>query len=443
MSEGMPVEDAASTASAQAESSSSAQRSSDAIKLPVQLHTTISHQILTLLSTAFLLFELVFLTFYFEQSWFGIDLIVFGLPAVLACVLLTHFLLIGAESNLSCRLFGFIFKGKPPLAYKKWLRLENDGIVFGTKHLRWEALDELELTMLGNLVVKSRLLCGAQALHPDKVLKFPFGITDFSTQDLFLAAAKEKKDSIIFNERLSKGRASNLRKGAQATQLMSAAIMSLLLLDVGYSSFYYLELLKNYYLAETELLEGKTKEAAKHFERAEELRLHPLAISWVSAKFLGSSNVAAGIWEQRSHILYLQGKKEEAVEDSRKAVIVSPSNLRHRLYLTRLLVETNKLSEARENLEKLMEEHKHSFMPRLYILAMTKEQAKDNSRMAQEYKTQLDACYEDTYDAEPHWPPGGNRYFMELFYSDDSRFLLDRFLETKYVPTKTSGEAPK
>lgn len=433
MSDGSSVEQDASSASAGADNSSTEnQETQEQEKLPLELPTTISHQILTLVGSAFICFELIFLTMYFEQSWFPVDLIAYGLPSILCCVIFAHFLLLFAESNLSCRWLSFIFKGKPPVAYKKWLRLEDDSIVYGIKHLRWEALDELELTFMGNLVVKSRLLCGSHSKQPDKVLKFPFGIADFATQDRFLAIAKQKKKQIEFNRRLSKGRATNLQKGAQATQLMTAGIMTLLLLDVGFSSFYYLELLKNYYLAEIDLLAGQTKDANLHFVRAEDLRQHPLPFSWVSAKFLGSSNVAAGIWEQRSRILWLQNKKEEALEDSRKAVKESPSNLRHRLYLTRLLVETNNLSEARENLEKILEEHKHSFMPRLYILAITKSQNNNAPRIAQEYKTQLDACYEDTYDAEPHWPPGGNRYFMELFYSDDTRFLLDRFLGTTY-----------
>ncbi|MFZ8455671.1 hypothetical protein ACO1M1_14070, partial [Staphylococcus aureus] len=94
---------------------------------------------------------------------------------------------------------------------------------------------------------------------------------------------------------------------------------------------------------------------------------------------------------------------------------------------SRLYVQNNKVKEANEELDKIIEDHKHSLMPRLYILALDKER-ESKDKLEQDYKSQLDICYSDTYEDEPHWPPGGNRFFTELFYSDDLRFLLDRFV---------------
>lgn len=408
---------------------------------PVVLKASRSHMILTLVGTAFLCFEFVFLNLYFDRSWFGMDLRVYGVPIIILSLVLAHFLLTIAESNRVCRWFALIFKGRPLVVYRKWLTLNEDGIMFGIKPILYSAIDELELTLLGNLVFKSRSVCGAKAAFPDKVLKIPFPAADFATQDVFLAAIQKHKPNLLMNKRLASGRKNVMQQGAQATQLVSAAIMALLLFDVGFSSFYYLDLLKNFYLAETDLLDKKPAEAADHFAKAEDLRLHPLPFSWVSSKFLKSSNVAAGIWEERARVLWLQGKHDDAIADGVKAIAESPTNLRHRLFQTRMLVDENKIPEAKEQLNKILEDHKHSFMPRLYLLAISKVQNKgDQGKVDEEYKTQLDPCFADTYVNEPHWPPGGNTFFTELFYSEDSRFLLDRFLGSKYEPPPADAQ---
>jgi hypothetical protein len=428
-------------------------------ELSLTIKTTRSHQVLALVGVAFLCFEFVFLTLYFDQSWFPLDLRFYGIPAILAAVLSAHFLLLFGETKRACRWFSLIFKGKPVMAYQKWLEMDESGICFGLKHVRFAAIDELELTWLGNLVIKSRLVCGAAAPFPDKVLKVPFAVADLQTQQKLLAAIRHHKPELAVNKRLAnveKPKTDDttqnsksglklkaiLQKSPQVTQMATAAIMAALLVDVGFSSFYYLELLKNYYLAETDLLNANPQESSRHFARAEDLRLHPLPFSWVSSKFLKSSSVASGIWEQRSRVLWLAGHHAEAIADGFKAIDEAPMNLRHRLYQTRLLVDENKIGEARQQLQKILEDHKHALMPRLYSVAIVKEREKEGA-LSREYKTQLDACYEDTYQDEPHWPPGGNCFFTELFYSDDTRFLLDRFCNSKYVPAPHPADSAR
>lgn len=405
----------------------------------LKLSSSTSHQILTLVGFAFLCFEVLFLDLYFDNSWFSVDLSIYGVPVILCAVFAAHFILLFGESQRACRWFSWIHKGRPPVVYRKWVELNPDGIVFGIKHIRYQAIDELELSWFGNLVIKSRLVCGKDALNPDILLKLPFAAASFDTQENLLAAIKQHRPDLVLNKRLSVGRNPALQKGSQITQLATALIMTLLLLDVGFSSFYYLELLKNYYLSEESLLNNAPKEGQTYFDKAEYMRLHPLAFSWVSSKFLKSSTVAAGIWEQRSRVLWLQGKHDQAIADSRKSVEEAPTNLRHRLYLTRLLVEENKRKDAREQLEQIIKDHKHSLMPRLYILANIKESEKEE-KLKLEYKNQLDTCYEEVYENEPHWPPGGNRFFTELFYSDDLRFLMDRFLNAKYSPNRDANQ---
>lgn len=410
--------------------------------LPCAIPASASHQILTLVGSSFLVFEFIFLYLYFDRFWFAVDLSIMGIPCIMLSLAIAHFLLILAESDRVSRIFFFFRKGSPLVVYRKWLSLDEDGIKFGMKHLRYEAVDELELTWFGNLIFKSNALCGKKQAIPDTVLKIPFAAADFSKQEILLALLKEKNESIKLNKRLATGRSPALQKGSQITQLATAGIMSLVLLDLGFSSFYYLELLKNYYLAETDILLGNNSDFESHFQRAEELRLHPLPISWVSSKFLKNSSVSAGTWAQRARVLWLSGRHKEAIENSRKSVQEAPTNLRHRLFLTRLLVEENLQKETREQLDEILKDHKHSLLPRLYILAIEKakqdENSEDKNKLGKIYKEQLDFCYEDTFQNEPHWPPGGNRHFMELFYSDDIKFLLDRYLQNNYQAPKYS-----
>lgn len=310
---------------------------------------------------------------------------------------------------------------------------EHDGFTFGIKHIRWDAVEELELSWFGNLIVKSRMICGTQQKDPDVIIKLPFGIADNATQIRFLEQARAKRPQVILNKKLLKVDAT-LAKGAQVTQIATAAIMSFVLLDVGYASFYYLELLKNLYLAETRLLTTKNAadpEAVHLFERAENLRKHPLPISWVTGKFLNSSTVAAGLCIERARLSWLLGKRDEALQLAEKSFEYAPTSLRHRLYKARLLVESGKPDQARAELDKLIEQKESALLPRLYLLALAESPQVRNPSPNKEYENQLAACYAETFGEEPYWPPGGNRFFTELWYSEDLRFLMDRFLSAQ------------
>lgn len=392
------------------------------------LSTSLSHQIFTLLGFSFLCFELLFLFMYFDSFWFSLNLSFTGVLAILIVCLAAHLLLKLLETNLSCKVFAFIFKGKAPVTYQKWIQIENDGFRFGIRHLRWDAISELELSWFGNLIVKSRAICGPLQKDADIVFKLPFSAADIATQQIFLNQIISCKPDLIFNNRLKKSHTAVLARGAQLTQLATAMIMSVILLDVGHGTFYYLELLKNLHLAEVELLEGRIADAQKHYQLAEELRLHPLPISWVSSKFLNSSTVAAGIYMERARILSLMGKKVEALASCDQALTYSPKSLRIRLLRARLLVDAGKQEDSLAELNKLTDEKADALLPKLYVLALTKSEKRN--LLNSEYEKQLQSAYKETFGIEPHWPPGGNRFFTELWFSEDLQFLMNRYLES-------------
>lgn len=129
------------------------------------VRTTAMHQGYTLIGFAFLVFEMGFLLLYTNTFWFDVDLIWLGAPAAMLAMVVAHFILLWLEGPGGCRFFAFIFRRKPPLVYRRWMRLNDPeydpGITFGERHLVWQAIDEIELTFWGNLLLSSRSLCGS------------------------------------------------------------------------------------------------------------------------------------------------------------------------------------------------------------------------------------------------------------------------------------------
>lgn len=436
-----------------------------------QWKTSVGHTLFTLAGFTFFLFEWVFLSLYFDGTlWFGTDLAVWGIPVILILLVVAHLLLTLIESKRACKIVMPIWKGKPPVCYRRWLALDDSGITYGVKHVRWEVIDDLELSLMGNLVFRSRALCGNGQDQADVILKIPYAAGNQAEKNELIERVRRKKPSVVLNKRLEKSVSSPVVKGQAVIQLVTSAIMIVVLLDVGFSSFYYLELLKNYYQAglcamaargdiynieidptskadaNNIVAEAQKRDSAENmklarsaFERAQYMTAHPFPLSWVSFKFLHFSNVAAGIHQERSNVLWLLGDKQKAIAEAREALIQQPKNLRMQLRLARLLAESGQRDEAYKQLDQIFEDHESSLLPRLYWLALKRETS-TAAQMKKFYREQLDACYAKTFGIEPWWPPGGDRFFTELWFSHDQRFLLDRFLQADSHPKERSKE---
>ena len=102
--------------------------------------------------------------------------LIFGLIAILLSLLITHCLLRLLETNASCKLLSFFLKGKPPIIYTQWLKLNENTLSFGTYKLLYSAINQVSLSPLGNLIFKSTALSGrAEKLDSSTtVLKLPF-----------------------------------------------------------------------------------------------------------------------------------------------------------------------------------------------------------------------------------------------------------------------------
>lgn len=446
----------------------------DKLSEPVHWNTSLGHRLFTLVGFTYSLFAFLFFILYFQTFWFNYDLSSLGLPAVLLLVVAAHFIVSFIESDRVCRWLSLIWKGKPVICYRKWLTLNESGITYGVKHVRWSAIDEVELTWLGNLVLRSRAVCGVEEERPDIVLKIPYAAGDQIHKNELVNMIRDHQGPATLNTRLQKSVDSPVLKGQAMVRLVTSALMFVALMDVGFSLFYYLELLKNYYLAElhatvalrefyevkipeAERIEGgnvnllaenamkqsqgeNLKLAHSNFQRAEQLTAHPFPLSWVSSKLLQSSNVAAGIKLDRSHVLWLFGEKEKAISETRLALKQQPKNFNLELRLVRLLEESGQHKEAMAAMKTAIEDHEHSLLPKLYEFAM-KSSETDAAGKSQHYQAFLDRCYLQTFGLEPWWPPGGDRMLREVFNSWDLRFVFDRVLEVNSKQFENSAKS--
>jgi tetratricopeptide (TPR) repeat protein len=412
---------------------------SGAVPLPNQqiIWTSFAHRGFVLIGTTLVLFELLFLILYVDNFWLPVDLIPWGIPAVVVMAVAAHLLLLWLESPFACVVLAPIFKRKPPLVYRRWLGLDEMSITFGAKRILWDVIDEASLTIFGNLVLRSRALCGAQSIENGKdknpaeiVLKLPFGTIPLKSQKQFVEILQSKRPELALNARLTKQIAQPVLKGINQLQGLSVIFLAIVLMDFGYSNFRHLELLKEYFLSEKDSLSGTVSGAKEHYEKAEALRLNPLPISWISRKVMSIGKIAADIDQVRSEALWLLGRKDEAVIAAQSAAEQAPKSFTFRLRLARLYAACGKEEQAKEEITKLGDDHKDSLLPRLYMLAilLNGNQVKNARDSMAAYLEHLD---KDVFAPPPTWPPGEAPFLHELFHRDDLEFITQRLLNRK------------
>lgn len=388
-----------------------------------------AHQLLALIGTTFIFFEIIFVELYSDNFWFSLDISWIGIPAVLVCAVLAHFFLKFIESDRVCRWLYFLWKGKPVLIYSRWTELDSTGFSYGIRHVQWNAVDELFLTFFGNLEIRSYSLSGDNNGLPDPLFKFPFSAASQEDQLAFLNAAQAGRPGLKFNQRLEKRIHSPLIRGQNAIQLGGAAFMAVILLDVGYSSLVYLDMLKHYHLARTHGIAGDAAAGRTELAKADSIREHPLPISYVTSRFLHVGTSGAGVMQARANALWDMGDPESALKDTDKAIEMSPDNFRIHLLRARILTALHREDDAKAAIETAIDKHKNSLMPRLYLVVNARR--KNQTEAVTAYDQTMEALKESTFGEEPVWPPGGNRFVHDVFYSDDIYFIFDPLLNVE------------
>ncbi len=390
--------------------------------------TNFNHRGFTLVGTTFVVFEGIFLTLYGSDFWFDWDLSLFGIPTIIFAAVISHILLLSVESKYGCIFFSPIWKGCPPTVYWRLVSTTSFGITFGARHMKWEAVDELFLTFLGNLLVRSRMICGKEAREADLLAKIPVGTVPTDYQRRLVESVRSKNPDLKTNRRLDKRLQTKDLKGTAFIQSFGVIFMILILLDLGRSTFAFLEMNKDYFLSQLRAKDGKVAEAKRYLAAADSLHEHPFPVSWVDTKLLRQGVVAAGVHQLRSEALWRLDRKDEAIEEAKKAIESSPDSFRMNLRLARLYADTGKLSDCRQQIRKAIKNHNDSLLPRLYMLAELAAEH-NNAQLSSFYQIYLDEMIDLVYGEEPNWPPGGNRFLHEVFFSEDVTFVFDRLLK--------------
>lgn len=322
-------------------------------------------------------------------------------------------------------------------------------LIFGNRRVLFSAIDEIALTFWGNLHIKSFNVYGRRERNgkpqpPQLVFKIPFTVVDQPKQKLLVDTIRKYRPDVVMNKRLNKRMENQELAAASSVQLFGAAFLFWVLLDVGHSTFAYLEMLKGYHLAQfiirnpSELeLTGKTapldateaaKEAQICFDNAESLRTNPPPWSWVTNTLLSKGSVAAGAQEARSEALWFMGKKDESIKAVEEALKFSPKSFRYNLRLARLFFDLGRLPEARAQIRQAIDNHRDSLLPRLYMVALL-EATKDKPKARKFYDLYAEELDYEVFGTEPHWPPGGNTFVHDIWYKDDLEFVLNKLVK--------------
>lgn len=403
------------------------------------IRTSRFHKSFTLLGRSTVTFAIILIIFYSTSFWFPYNAADLGFIVILFSLIFTYCLLRGAESHLFCRLWSPLLKGKPPIIFTRWLEVEENRFKFGLYKLLFSAINNVSLSPFGNLIFKSQALSGPikkGEINPaGTVLKLPFSAIDLKTQQEFVALLKEKCPQATLGTSLTAIQNKPILKSTTYIHILSSFIFFLILLDIGQSTFGYLELLKRYYLSDKASLEKSKDIAQKEFQSAEQLRAHPPQFSFVAPKLLHSTSTAAGLQESRSKALWGIGKKDEAIVAQAYAAKLAPKSYKINLRLARLFTELGQIENAKKTIDALAEKHKHALLPKLYLANLfLKENDKQKATLTLQYHYDYlvngisnhnggEAAY---FSTPPVWPPGGEEVLHELFYRDDLEFLLPK-----------------
>lgn len=457
------------------------------------IKTSLSHRGYSLVKMSYPLFGLTFIDMFSSESWFGTDISWLGIPVIIAILVSSHIFLLFLQTDRAAQLFSPIKKGKPPALYLDWLEIDDpevpqpagegtgtadakgnaaqDGDVnaaagnantadgdanaaagnanmavrLGLRRLNLSCVDELHLTIWGNLIFKSRSLCGSiikngkETIEADEVFKVPFGIISSQDQKKFVELVRKVRPDVVLNKRLTKRMGAKLVKGEDYIQALGAVFLLFVLLDLSFSLFGYLEMLKQYHLAQVAARaaigssmpdDAKRDEAEKHFAKAEQMLENPPGISIVKRTILHKGFSTGAVYQSRAEALWYLGKRDDAIKSLETALEYYPKSLRMHLELARWLALNGNLREARKVLSKMSHEHEDVLLPRLYTLVLfSKEgQVEKVKRFYEIYSDQLDL---QVFGDEPWWPPGGNRYLNDSWSRDDLHFLLDELVKSK------------
>lgn len=438
----------------------------------ITIRTSLSHRGYSLVKVSYMLFAVFFIYCFSTADWFSIDLSLFGFPIIILIIGISHFILLAFETNPATKFFKFLFKGRPVGFYRTWVKLhgvacnesenietetgddsattnggtyriqsENAAFSYGLKKIRLSVVSELELSIWGNLIIKSNYAQGKadHSFEPDVVAKLPLGAVNQADQSQFINVIKEASPAVHLNKRLEKRLDSKIVKGEELVKSLGALFLSFVLLDLGYATGYFLEIEKHYYLSQAIVRRSDFKKdvtdeserlklAKSELDKADKMMDNRLGISIVQRALFDHGSAVGGIMQARAEALWSLGKPKEAIESLEKAHQLYPKSLKLMIELARWKYIQGDLEGCKAILEKAIKEHDEDLLPCLYVIAADKNLNLDSAEIEKKCNQYVLDLDEIVFGEEPSWPPGGNRFLSERIYRDDVVFLAKLLL---------------
>ncbi|MDP3509911.1 MAG: hypothetical protein Q8T09_18210 [Candidatus Melainabacteria bacterium] len=453
-----------------------------------KLPPSFSHLVYTLIGFAWPVFGLLFLILLCSTDWFAINVAQLFPLAVLCALVVGHCLAMALESDLTTRAVYFFKNGIPLIYYRRFALVFEPAVaalgteesaacygkpalLIGRRRVLFEAVDELYLTFLGTLEVRSFAACGqvfakieaekmaaektevakteapkidaeiqSATNGPDVLVRIPLSILDLKEQKALVELFQKYSPGLNINDRLRDRLKSPIVKGQNLIQSLGAALLVFALCDVTFATFTWLEMLKGYYGAqmcmrhpeEAQVFQPGAQPKARAtqlFDQAEQLRLHPAPYSWAYRALFANGNSQAQLLAIKAETLYRMGRKAEAVATLEEALTAKTSGFKAKLQLVRYLAEDGENKKAQAILDEILEKHKDVLLPRVYTEALLV--ADDEKAVPATYEKYLQVLDEEAFGSEPAWPPGGEKPIMEMWKRDDLTFLAERLLLKK------------
>lgn len=227
--------------------------------IPPQL----SSSIYTIIGFAWSVFGCIFITLLCSTDWFALKIIPFFPLVVLLALLLGHLIALFLESDRVTSFCYFFKRGMPLIFYRRFAFVEEpaaagadatktDGdfsgkaaITFGQRRVLLSAVDELYLTLLGTLEIRSYAASGrleprgggAAVNRPDILVKVPLSVLGLSAEKQLVELFRSHRPDLVVNKRLDDRLSSPVVKGQALIQSFGALVIVLALVDVSYATF--------------------------------------------------------------------------------------------------------------------------------------------------------------------------------------------------------------
>lgn len=418
-------------------------------KMDKPIPTAWGYRGFVLVSCTFVIFELIFVTLYSSTSWFSTDIRYLGIPVVIVLLPIAHQILLSFEWKILLKIASPLRNGLPLILYWNWIKLDETALSIGLRKVAYSAIDELNLTIWGNLHIRTRALrtgvekrseaqisiddasvsaVSSESEPTDLIFKLPLGVVSPQFQKLLIETVENANPHVEINKRLRKRLLQQDVSTTQMVGVMGAAFLLIVLLDLGQASYTSLDVLKNYYLADLNARKHEMADAERYLEAGDKLITGALPMSWIKTKFFDEGNGAAGVKVARAEALWQLGRREEAVAECRNALKLSPKGFRINLRMARMLTAMGSPKEAKAEIEQAMEANKDSFLPNEYMMALELETS--GKLEAQKlYETYLKELDEEVFGEEPVWPPGGERMIHNVWFREDLTFLFQRLFK--------------